>query len=128
MKKNDNAFLIFKSFLTHFDFSKEDFKSYKEYCELLGVDMIDDFNKIKNTLFDILSEIESATIEHAVAKEKKIISDFQLLKVSDAAIKLSISEPEIRKLIKKGVIKSINVTGGERGTRISLGELQKFAA
>lgn len=126
--KNNNRFLILLGFLKQFDFSSEDVADYVASCEALGMDLEQDFDKAKNALYDILQQIELVNVQTKSKAKEKASAEFQLLKVKEAAKRLSLSEPELRKLIKKEKIKTINVTGGERGTRVSLEEIKRFAA
>lgn len=126
--KNNNRFLILLGFLKQFDFSSEDVADYVSSCEALGIDLEQDFDKAKNTLYDILQQIELVNVQTEGKAKEKATAEFQLLKVKQAAQRLSISEPKLRALIKENKIKTVNVTGGERGTRISLEEIKRFAA
>lgn len=126
--KNNNKFLILIGFLKQFDFSSEDVTEYVSFCETLGIDLNEDFDKAKGTLFDILQEIELVNVQTKKKAKERAATEFQLLKVKEAAQRLSISEPKLRQLIKENKIKTVNVTGGERGTRISFEEIRRFAA
>ena len=128
MKNIDKTFILFSSVLKNFDFTSEDIQDYIDHCNTLGIDMSEDFIDIKHTLYQILAEIEKAELKSRAKKKVEIANEFQLYKVSDAAKKSCISEPELRKAIRQGRITTINVTGGNRGTRISLEEIRNFAA
>lgn len=123
-----NKFIVFKSLLSDYDFEESDIEEYMSFCEELGLEITDDLHKMKAILYDILFEIERFYEKNKAKDKRKEELNIQLFKVTEAARKLCISEPEIRKLIKNEKIKTVNITGGPRGTRISLEEIKRLAA
>ena len=125
---NKNKFLILKALINDYGFTAEDIEEYMSFSEEIGVDIPEDLQSMKKLLFSILSEVEHFAEKYKAKGKRKEELNVQLYKVTEAANKLSISEPEIRKLIKAGEIKTVNITGGPRGTRISLEEIKRLAA
>lgn len=125
---NKNKFLILKALINDYGFNSDDIEEYMSFSEELGIDISDDLQSMKKLLFGILSEVEHFAEKYKAKDKRKEELSIQLYKVTEAASKLSISEPEIRKLIKAGEIKTVNITGGPRGTRISLEEIKRLAA
>lgn len=124
----NNKFIVLKSLLSSYNFQSSDIEEYMSFCEELGMEISEDLDKMKVILYEILSEVELFAEKHKVKDKRKEELNIQLYKVSEAANKLCISEPEIRKLIKAGEINTTNITGGPRGTRISLEEIKRLAA